>query len=425
MVNPRFQNELRGGANLAPVQFESDWDYASPGVLYNTVLSIIESRSAGAGRVFGGVPAAGPLHRHLPAEQQRLDDGGKHEIQFGGSWQRNRVNPYNFAGRFPVVSFGFSAAAPANVQLTSAMFPGGIAAADLNRANLMTAWLGGIVSSVSQTYQVRDRDSGYVPGIPSDENYTLNNIALYVQDNWRWRPNFSVRAGLKWEYYSPLREDNDLGFLPVLNNRPFQEVMLDPAATVSFVNGDYYKKDLNNFGPTVGFAWDVTRDGRTAVRGGYSLTFVNEETVTVGRSFARSNAGLTTAVNLANQYATVSGGLPLPATPTFLTERTLANQLALTPTAILWGIDPELKSPHAHQVSIGIQREIGWASAVEARYVGTFGRNIWRGTDLNQMRISPEFMADFNRARANGFAAQQAGLAFNPSFNPNVPGSQP
>ena len=38
--------------------------------------------------------------------------------------------------------------------------------------------------------------------------------------------------------------------------------MLDPATTVTFVNGEFYNKDLNNFGPTAGFAWDLTKDGR-------------------------------------------------------------------------------------------------------------------------------------------------------------------
>ena len=73
---------------------------------------------------------------------------------------------------------------------------------------------------MSQTYQVKDKTSGYVPGIPANENYTLDNIAAYVQDNWRWKPNFTVRGGLKWEYYSPLRENDDLGFLPLLGDRP-------------------------------------------------------------------------------------------------------------------------------------------------------------------------------------------------------------
>ena len=42
------------------------------------------------------------------------------------------------------------------------------------------------------------------------------------------------------------------------------------------------RSDLNNFGPTVGVAWDPFKDGKTSVRAGYSLAFVNEEGVTVG-----------------------------------------------------------------------------------------------------------------------------------------------
>ena len=48
---------------------------------------------------------------------------------------------------------------------------------------------------MAQTFQVEDQTSGFVGGIPSNENYTLDNIAAYVQDNWRWKPNFTVRAG--------------------------------------------------------------------------------------------------------------------------------------------------------------------------------------------------------------------------------------
>ena len=211
--------------------------------------------------------------------------------------------------------------------------------------------------------------------------------------------------------------------LPVLGNRPFGDVMRDPATTVTFPNGEYYNKDLNNFGPTAGFAWDVTRDGKTAVRGGYSLTFVNEETVTVARTVARGNAGLSTGVNLTQQYATVAGGVPLPATPAFLTERTLANQLAVSTTGILWGIDPDIRAPHVHQVSVGVQRELGWATAVEARYVGTFGRGIWQGIDFSPIQYGSDFLADFNRARRNGYLSLAAGGAFNPQFT--GAGSQP
>ena len=300
VAGPRFQNEVRGGFNLSPVAFNSNWDY-SAGVLYNTPTALGIANPIGGNGTGGATNGFQPQGRYTNTYQ--LNDNaqltlGSHEMQLGGSWQRIHVNPYNYGGRFPVVTFGFSAAAPTSGQLTSAQFPGGIAAADLNNANAMAAWLGGVVSSVAQTFQVKDTTSGYVKGIPANENYTFDNGAGYLQDNWRWKPNFTIRAGLKWEYYSPLSEDDNLGFLPVLNNRSIDQVMLDPATQVTFVDGQFYKKDLNNFGPTVGFAWDLTRDGKTAVRGGYSLTFVSEESVTVGRAAARGNAGLSSAVTL-------------------------------------------------------------------------------------------------------------------------------
>jgi hypothetical protein len=418
-----FQNELRGGANLAPAHFRTDWQF--PTNLYTTALSITNPIS---GSTFNANGTAFQAQGRYTNTYQIADTAnlmwGAHQFQMGGSWQRNHVNPYNYAGQFPQVSFGFSSVAPSTLALTNAHFPGGISPAELANANALSSWLSGTISGVAQTFQVRDQNSGFVSGIPSNENYTLDNIAAYFQDNWRWKPNFTVRAGLKWEYYSPLKEDDNLGLLPILTGS-FEQTMVNPATQVTFVNGEFYNKDLNNFGPTVGFNWDVTRDGRTAVRGGYSLTFVNEETVTVGRAAARGNAGLTTNAATPPVFATVSGGVPVIATPTFLSTRTLANQVGVNIAGALWGIDPDIKSPHVHQVSFGIQRELPWAMAAEARYVGTFGREIWRGIDYNQVTMSPDFLADFNRARSNGFLAQQQTGTFDPRFNAAVTGSVP
>jgi len=48
---------------------------------------------------------------------------------------------------------------------------------------------------------------------------------------------------------------------------------------------------------------DVFKDGRTAIRGGYSLAFVNEETATVARAASTANAGLVTTVAATNLYS--------------------------------------------------------------------------------------------------------------------------
>ena len=91
----------------------------------------------------------------------------------------------------------------------------------------------------------------------------------------------------------------------------------------------------------------------------------------------------------------------------FKSTRTLADQLALSATGTIRGVDESVKQPHVHQVSAGISREIMWNMGVEARYVGTFGRDIFRGIDLNQMNVvgamGGAFLQDFARARQNGY----------------------
>ena len=344
----------------------------------------------------------------------------------GGSWQNVKVNPYNYEGAVPTVTWGFSTAAPASAQLTSAMFPGGISAADLSNANTMLSMLTGTVQGVARQFQVESQTSGFVPGIPNDRNYTMNIIAGYVQDNWRWKPNFTVRAGLKWEYYSPVKEDDNLGFLPQLTGgQNFRDALLSPSTTISFIDGGMWNPDYNNFGPTLGFAWDPTKDGKTAVRGGYSLTFVPEESITVATNSLGANAGLATTNSLTSLYSKYGVGVPEVPTPTFLSTRTLANQMALSSSGPMGMPDPDLTQPKVHQVSIGVSRELPWSLAGEARYVGTFGRDIWKGVDYNQIAIPPAFLADFQKARNNGFLSSAAGLGFNPAYNPAIPGSQP
>jgi hypothetical protein len=422
-----FFNELRAGGNLAPVAFVSDVDYAATGHLFN--VPVMTSPLPGTS---AGFPA-GFLNQGRNTRTYQVSDNatwikGNHQLQMGGSLQSIRVNPYNFAGQFPTVSFGFSPAAPTALQLSQTQLPG-ISAADLATANSLLALLTGTVTSVAQTLQVKDQTSGFVPGHPNDRNYSLDNIAVFIQDNWRWKPNLTVRAGLKWEYFSPLREDDNLAFVPVTGGRSVRDVMLDPTATVSFVNGDFYNRDVNNFGPTVGVAWDPFKNGRTSVRAGYSLAFVNEETVTVGTNIIGGNAGLSTAVSLTNQFARVNAGIPAIPVPAFKSTRTLADQLALSSTGTLRGVQEDITQPYIHQVSAGIQREIFWNMAVEARYVGTFGRNVFRGIDLNQMNatgaLGGAFMQDFLRARQNGFLSLARGGAFDPAFNASIPGSQP
>ena len=153
------------------------------------------------------------------------------------------------------------------------------------------------------------------------------------------------------------------------------------------------------------------KDGKTSIRAGYSLAFVSEESVTVGTSVG-GNAGLSTAVTLSNLSANVSQGVQVVPTPEFKTVRTLDNQIAASLTGVVRGMDESVKQPHVHQVSAGITREILWNMAVEARYVGTFGRDLFRGVDLNQLdaigALNGAFTQDFlARVRTDSWHSQR------------------
>ncbi|MFN0107343.1 MAG: TonB-dependent receptor domain-containing protein [Blastocatellia bacterium] len=424
----KLNNELRIGANLAPVAFENGEDFI--GTIFPTALGLtnreVQFQPQGRDtRTFQFIDNASYI-------------AGDHSMQFGGSLQKIKVRPYNFGGRFPTVTFGFSAASPAAVQLTQADFPGSsISAQDLANANALRAFLGGVVSQVTQTFQVKDKNSGFVPGIPEERNFTLNNWAYYFQDGWRIKPNLTLRLGLKWEYFSPLREDNNLQLLPVLSGRSSDQAIVDPNVKIDFANGNYYNKDLNNFAPSIGLAWDPFKDGKTSIRAGYTKAFVNEETITVGRNAGIGNPGLTTTLALVNQYTFVNGANFGITAPTPLVPRTLTDQLGVSPQSAVFGIDQNIKQPFVHQFSFSVEREIGWDIAVEGRYVSTLGRDIWRGLDLNQTNaaINQPFFNDFLRARNNGYlalntpsntpgcAAGACGV-FNPAFNANIVGSQ-
>jgi hypothetical protein len=416
MVSSKFQNEVRAGGNLAPVKFEV------------TESAIPKLRYAGQ---TGSLPLTlqDPEINFLPqgryTNTYQFNDNatltlGTHAMQMGMSYQRIHVNPYNYEASVPTLTWGFSSTSPASVQLTNSMFPGGISSANMASAQTMLALLTGTISGVSRTFQVQDQSSGYVAGIPNNRNYTLNNIAAYVQDNWRLKPNFTVRAGLKWEYYSPVKEDNNLGFLPVLNGKSYEDVLRDPNATISFVDGGMWNSNKFNLGPTIGFAWDVFKDGRTSVRGGYSLTYVNEEGVTVATAALGNNAGLATGATLSNLYTNYSAGVPNIPTPVFKSVRTLADQMALSATGTMGIVDPDIQQPKVHQVSVGISRELRWGLAGEARYIGTFGRGIWKGIDMNQVRVPQAFADDFQRARNNGYLALAANGVFDPAYNASI-----
>jgi hypothetical protein len=363
---------------------------------------------------------------------------GGHILRFGGGLRQVQIIPFSFGGKLPAYTLGFGSGIVDPLNAT--LFPGGIASTDSDNASRLLALLTGALTQVTQTFNVVDANSGYVAGAPQRRDLRYHALGFYVGDTWRFRPNLTLNVGLRHDYYSPVREVNGVGLLP----RGGLESLSDPNLVLELAGGGkgtrpFYKPDKNNFAPSFSFSWDPFKEGKTAIRGGYSISYVLDSPIQTAENAAiDGNDGLSSAVTVRNINSTVSGDRQAVATPNFKIPRTLKDQQAINVNPTVFSIDPNLKTPYVQQWNIGIEREIFRDTALEVRYVGNRGVKLTRGIDINQVVIFGNgFLDDFKRAQGNLLASEAerarqttAGVpaaqrvAVSPDFNSVVPGSQ-
>jgi len=347
---------------------------------------------------------------------------GKHSISFGFQSQFIRTDPYNDAGIVPSYGLGISAANTTGFVV--GQLPGS-STGDVTIANQLYTSLAGIISTGTQTFNVNSPTSGFVPGATNQRFLSYDTHAGYVEDNWKIHRRLSLTLGMRYEYWTVLKERDGLFLLPALKGNDLVATLLDPAAAFDFIGkGDrsVYRPDKNNFAPNVGFAWDPFGKGKTSLRGGYKVSFFNDDSITAVRNNLVTNPGLSQGRQLTNLNARAAAPPTVPP-PAYQVPRTQADNYALDPAAALGRPDPNLRTPYIHSFSFGVQQEVG-KTLVEVRYVGNHAPNLLRAYDYNQVVIRENgFLADFNRARNNAFASERAGTGFNPAYT--GAGSQP
>ena len=354
---------------------------------------------------------------------------GNHLIRFGGDYQRIFATTFNDVGINQFIALG-----------TPAHNSGGIADSSFPFSNATIrasgrgtfANLVGNLSNSSATVNVTSPTSGFVQGATRGRDFLQEDLALYVQDQWRVRNNLTVNFGLRWDFIGVPSETNGLA-LQLTNHRDIFGIsgfgnLFNPNApagaaaavgTLDFASGEtgtpLHNKDLNNFAPFFGFAYSPDfkggigkvlfgSAGKSSLRGGYSISFTRDGFTVISNALGvgTTNPGLiATAANTTPTGVLTGAGVPLP-TPVFQVPSTDRSNNLLNPNNSLWAIDPDLKTPYVQQWSFGYEREIFPNTALEVRYVANHAVKLYRAVDYNEVNIFENgFLQEFLRAQRN------------------------
>lgn len=351
---------------------------------------------------------------------------GKHSFRFGVDFNAQRITSITSFNQVPI----FNISTTANTQtprLGANLFPGGISGTDRALADSLRYLLGGIIGNGSVAANFVNPTTGLALGTAAVNQLNYNTTGLYFADQWRVTSNLTLNLGLRYDYFGPLTNPDQRYLEPdLMGAEDFEGIraaVLNPngryvlVGTNSGTPGQFFKGDKNNFGPNVSFAYTpggggflgslFGKENQTVIRGGFRIGYINDEYVRSADNAAGGNPGLAFTARAGNA-ASINGrfsNLPTFTLPAFnAPPNTFQEQNAVTANNFntAFAIDPNIQTQRNMEYNFGIQREIGFNTAIEIRYVGGRSNSLVRGIDVNQVDITRNgFLADFIRARNN------------------------
>jgi hypothetical protein len=328
---------------------------------------------------------------------------GAHQFKFGFSWALYKKIQDAFANTEGNFNFNGSFTSPAGCTASSSLSCG------YDFADYLLGY--------SQSYS---EDGAKISG-------HWNNIspAAYVQDNWRVNRQLTLNLGLRWDGIPHTYEASHLSsnFYPNLYN-PANAATFDsngnicsnnsvPAcpggpspglvAESAFGGYQFYLNGIGvggvngipkglvnnswaNFGPRLGFAYDLTGQAKTVIRGGYGVTYER----------IQGNDMYNGAVNPPGDPNPTLNGVSLdnPGTTLSSGNTISAANLPVLPLGVT-GIATNYPPPRSSQYSLGVQQAVGPNAVLNVSYVGSQGRheNFYQAVNLPPLAELPAQVA--------------------------------
>jgi Carboxypeptidase regulatory-like domain/TonB dependent receptor len=380
--NARWANEARFGYNRL-YQPTLPGDLNTPASSYGLDTGVSGPNTGGLPRLgFAGafVPGLGafkwPKFQGPDSITQFIDHvsytAGKHAFKFGGELHRSDVNGGAYGNARGSITF-LGTVALANSTALEDFFAG-----DPFKASVQTG---------NPTRQIHNWAYG-----------------LFAQDDWRVSRNLTINYGLRYEFSSVIAEAHNL-----LGN-------FDPSSPTGLIqvgqNGvsGPYNPDHKNFGPRLGFAWDIAGKGTTVVRGGAGLMYeaVNWESfLAFNNSFGLGNvptgaiiSGTGTAGQATAGGTITSGNLAIPpvlpqwdsGVPLYgnVSSATINCDPNASGPCPIMSVVRNLTTPYVWNWTLNVQHSFTPSLSLEVAYVGNHGTNLTGIRDANQEALGAD-----------------------------------